>query len=227
MSHEIKNAQYNVRGEMITIVEHDGKPWVTWASLKDLAKFPPATSIPVIESTIEGGLGEEIKKTKVPKSDGNLCQGWLLSMSAVSTILTARFDGKDHLMIEQIQHCFDLFKDEKGLPDSGGSDTQKPDSPTSLQENDQGKGAGSPGKGVREKKVVRETIEGLADKFSKAMDTMGNSVSQALNNVNNRMIKLESDLNDQRVTISSLAEAAKSDAETISKLLVMLEKAKD
>ena len=87
MPHKIITKQYNVRDKMITIIEHDGKPWITWASLKDLASFPAAASMPVIESTIQGGLGFGIRKTKVPKSDGNLCQGWILSMEAISTLL--------------------------------------------------------------------------------------------------------------------------------------------
>lgn len=201
MEHAITTKQYNVRGKMITIIEHGGKPWATWASLKDLAKFPAAATMPIIESTIEGGLGDSVKKTKVPKSDGNLCQGWILSKEAISTLLTARFDGNEQLMIDEISRCFELFEAEKDLPSSGGDKAESLSSPPQANKDEV---EPSP----EQEDSYPESIKEVCDLFNKSMELLTISIDETFNDrlKNLEMVKYADQLGDMAERISNMEE---------------------
>lgn len=248
MSHQMINKTYTVKGKSLILVEFDGKVWATWSSLRDVAGFPEAVSLPVVESTLSGGLGSGAIKTKAPKLDGNFCQCWILSFELIQKILIVRFDDEAMPLIDEIGDCFVMFKSENDLElsDSGGSETEDPGQTISPQDDIQEQVDDSP----EQEGFLPETLKQVCDRFDESMDAMAKVMTEALGKLNDRVDDLEmvkyagqlgdmaervsnfeeklysyeAELRDFKLVVRSLKEATGSQvqAETISKLVDMV-----
>lgn len=247
MSHKIKNALYTINGSDVVIIEHEGKAWITWASLRDLLGFPPAASLPMIEKAIEGGLGEGFTKTLVPKPVNSTCMGWVLDLKSTITVASERVGNGKSLdtLLADIHRCFERFKvtENTDLPDSGEVKANSP--PSSPQVNDE-EAEASP----EEEVVPQKDIQILCDKFDESMinlvkqlsenfevriqelemvkyaDQLGN-MAERISNMEEQLHEYKAEMKDFHLLIRSLKESTGSQvqAETIKQLVGMLDKA--
>lgn len=249
----VKN--YPANGDEITLVEHDGKPWILWSTFvgkKCFGSLPPVASLSSMADAADLVLGVDFLKAPTPRTDGKIFKLWLASSEAIAKILMARDHETAHTIFKDIGLAFVSFaheiRENKSLLASGESDTATSPS-NSPQVDEQEPVDDSP-----EQEVAEMSIKDLSDKMDESMDALVAAMNNAiqglskriddlemvkyadqLSDISGRMSQLEEkiyeykgDLADFRLVVRSLKEATGSQvqAETIQSLVKMVDESR-
>lgn len=214
MPKQIFTAEYNANNHMITLVEHDTRPWLIWSTIvgkPGLGNLPSQASLPVMAETM-GGLGNGIVKALAPRSNGTIALSWLISKEAVLEILVGRDPENAHMIFDEIGTAFALFEIErennkKDLPGSGESETSSSTSSPQVP-NDEEVDDSPEQEGLSDEKKYPETVAELGKMFDESMGelvkSMSNSFDLRLEEL--EMVKYADQLGDMAERVSSFEE---------------------